>query len=67
MWGIRLHKMAGPCEQRHAVCGWSIKDSSGSSSQMNAGSRGPEPGKEAKPGEDDLEIFSVEKIKLGNC
>jgi hypothetical protein len=49
------------------ACGWWIKDSSGSSSQMNAGSGGAEPGKEARPGEDDMEIFSVEKIKFANC
>ena len=66
---IRLHKMAEPGEQPHAMhaCGWWIKDSSGSSSQMNAGSGGAEPGKEARPGEDDMEIFSVEKIKFANC
>lgn len=49
------------------LCVWLIKDSSGLSSQMNAGSGGPEPGKEARSGEDDLEIFSVEKIKFSNC
>lgn len=67
MWVIRLHKMTGPCEKQHAVCRWLIKDSSDLFSQMNAGSGGPKPGKEARPGEDDLEIFSMEKIKFGNC
>lgn len=54
--------MAGLCEQQPPVCRWLIMDFPGSSSETNAGSGGPEPGKEARPGEDNVEIFSVEKI-----
>lgn len=54
--------MAGRCKLYYTMYNWIIMDSSDSSTWMSAGPGGPEPGREARPGNGNLKMFSVEKI-----